>query len=295
MTDDHRQRRESSDELLDDGQGEHKQNQPNPQHGNQAAEQLNEAIQQKGGPKKTGSFGTPADQRGGGGQQAQQPTPNPFRGNEPNQQAPKQQSPERQAGAPPRGSADKPKSQSGDSSAQQKVRDDDAQQKMQEAKQQLEEYDNTPEEEYKKRLEQQDISLEEAERIVDTVILQNQRYREVVNVYKDIDATFQTRTMADQERVQQTVESLNPQYNQTMNMAIAKGNLATSLVRLGDQVFASYDQDAQAYYKSEKDINDTRQWIENINEKLFQLLNRKLREFDVKVQLAVSDGYADVF
>lgn len=299
MTDQHQQRRAQSDELLDGQPGGEQTNQGSGVDG--ARENVEEFLSNKGH-KRTGSFSAAPGEHPQSGpnnrqkQQSRQPqqpnpgtTPNPF------QSPPEAQQPERPK---QRGGQQRQVQREAEQPAEGRQTSEDMEQKdyqkqMEEAEEQIEQFDQTPEQRYKERLEAYDMTMREAEKIIDQVIVKNMPFRQKVNLFKDITAVFQTRNMAEQERVQADIERLGPEYRQTMNMATAKGNLAASLVQYNDRVFISDVENSP--YKTRDDIEETRRWIEGLNQKLFSVLSRKLSEFDVRVNVALSEGYDEAF
>lgn len=179
--------------------------------------------------------------------------------------------------APDDPQADTPKAESGADSLEEQLK---------QAQEQLDLTMMSPEERYKKRLEMNDISLKEAREVIDCVVVQMRPWREPYEIGKGTTVVFQTRTPKDTERLQKIMEETEPKYAATRDYESAKYNIAASIVKYGEHTFER---------KTEQDFRKILEWLQKIPNPLFTLLNKKLWEFDRKIDLIFQDGYLENF
>lgn len=157
--------------------------------------------------------------------------------------------------------------------------------KIRETEKKIEKQKESPEMQYKQKLENNDIPLEEAEHIIDTVLLREKPYTEQFQLYKGLTATFRTRNEMNMEQMYAKLESRQPRFPDTKSMVLAKWNLATSLAEYRGRTFPP-DEDG---------VIDAAEQIEELNYQVFDLLTRKLQEFNDKINTVFSEGYLDAF
>lgn len=143
-----------------------------------------------------------------------------------------------------------------------------------------------PQQRYLKILEREKISLEEARKIINTVVVDLGRHTERVQLTKQHSAVFQTRQQEDIERIHEVLEKELPHFEATVNTHISTHNLAASLVRYGKKEFPRETDD---------DFRAILTWIAKLPQPTYVLLNRKLIAFDRKVNVVFSEGYLENF
>jgi hypothetical protein len=144
----------------------------------------------------------------------------------------------------------------------------------------------SPEARYRKVLERNDITINEARKIIDCVIVQLEPYEERVPLTKNVSVVFRTRAQVDESRLTRLIEELQPRYNMTIDHTIRVQNLAASLVRYGKKEFT---------HETDGDIREIVAWLQGIPNPTFGLLATKLYEFDRKLDLVFQEGYLENF
>ena len=139
-----------------------------------------------------------------------------------------------------------------------------------------------PEKTYQERLKEHGISIEEARKIVDTIITKGV-YARSYQITSTTSVTFRSRGLHDQERTQNVLEEQEPQFMGTVNMIMAKYNLAASLVELAGQKF------------EEEDFNKALKFVERLPHVLFNVLIAKLSLFDELVLTVMDEGAIENF
>lgn len=153
------------------------------------------------------------------------------------------------------------------------------------ARAQLEELEATPAERYKKLLKEEGISEVEARRIIDKIVVELKPYAETFELNDKVSVTFRTRTQADQQRINEVLETMQPQYRMTIQSEVSKHNLACSLMRYGDTKFTRDDEGVAKAIK----------WLTSIPTPVFVLLQNKLYQFDRKIDAVFQEGYIENF
>lgn len=143
-----------------------------------------------------------------------------------------------------------------------------------------------PEKRYLKRLELEGIPIEEARKIIDTIVVQLGQYRERVPLIKSVSVDLQTRTTRDQGRLAGIIESRQPRYNMTFDHIVQLQNIAASLVRYGSKEFPR---------ETEQDLEAIVEWLEELPIPMFYLLIEKVRDFDRKIGVVFQEGYLENF
>jgi len=170
--------------------------------------------------------------------------------------------------------------------AKKEVKKDTLELQLDEAQAQLDLTMLTPEERYKKQLEKAEITLQEAQKIIDCVMIQMRPWRESYKVGKNTRVTFQTRMPADTERLHRAMEDLDPKFATTRDYENARYNLAASVVRYGSREFER---------ETEEDIGAIVEWLRHVPNPLFTILTKRLWEFDRKIDIIFQDGYTENF
>lgn len=143
-----------------------------------------------------------------------------------------------------------------------------------------------PEARYRARLEMEGIPLEDARKIIDTVVVQLGQYRERVSLLKTVTIELQTRKAKDQAMLANVVEVRQPRYNMTFDYIVQLQNVAASLVRYGSKEFPR---------ETKKDMEDMIEWLEELPVPIFYLLVEKIRSFDNKIATVFQEGYLENF
>lgn len=138
-----------------------------------------------------------------------------------------------------------------------------------------EEVGRLPELTYEEKLEQHDISLEEALNIISKIV-DDGFYERTYQLTRKVPVVFRTREARDQERTLHSIEAVNPRFPATVSGIVSKHNLAVSMVEFKDQDFRK------------KSLDDRLKFIERMPEVLFRALASKLAKFD-RLMLDVLD------
>lgn len=141
-----------------------------------------------------------------------------------------------------------------------------------------------PEKSYEERLREHHITLEDAHRIVDTIMTKGV-YEKTYPLTSKSSVTFRSRNLQDQERTQAMLEEQVPQFMGTVNMIMAKHNLAASLVDLAGTKFGEGDQEIAKALK----------FVSKLPHVLFNVLITKLAHFDELVLTVMDEGAIENF
>lgn len=151
----------------------------------------------------------------------------------------------------------------------------------------------TPIEDYQEYLKEQGISLDEAQDIVDSLFTQGY-YEEPVPLTKRIKAILRTREHGDTLRLQMALELHRPVYSHVLEEITARYNMAASLTRFGDKVFAHPDRDTDKE-EVEKLFDERLKFVERMADPAFYKLSTLLARFDRKVAAVMREGVAENF
>ena len=144
------------------------------------------------------------------------------------------------------------------------------------------EVSEAPSKTYQERLREHKISMKEAQEIVD-VIMTKGVYEKTYPLTSKTNVTFRSRDVGDQERTQDTLEEQTPQFMGTVNMIMAKYNLAASLVELASHKFG------------EDDFDKALEFVGQLPHVLFNVLVAKLSMFDELVLTVMDEGAIENF
>jgi hypothetical protein len=147
---------------------------------------------------------------------------------------------------------------------------------------------------YEEILKEADISVEEAQVIVDDILMKGY-YEETYKVTNRISVTLRTRSHADFIRYHLALEANNPKFMDEMQEIALRFFLAGSLVRLGDTVFNHPDRDKATDDQLHDAFDKRLRWIEKQPERVIALLADKLNKFDKKVAVVMSEGVVENF
>lgn len=157
---------------------------------------------------------------------------------------------------------------------------------LENAKTELERLQMSPEERYRQILEDRGIELFEAQKILDCIIVQLKPYQERVPLTDSLHVVFKTRTQGDQDRLNRVLEGMSPKYRATMDSEVARQHLVSSIVSYGGRSFSRED---------DEEIEEVVKWVTDIPQPAFILLQRKLYEFDRKIDAVFQEGYIENF
>ncbi|RLI87362.1 MAG: hypothetical protein DRP01_02035 [Archaeoglobales archaeon] len=156
---------------------------------------------------------------------------------------------------------------------------DDLEQRLVE---QIRNIDAAPELSYEQRLSRLGVGLEEAAKIVDTILSQGHYEREFT-IGRRHSVTFRTRGVEDQERLQESIENQVPRYALTVNEMTARHNIAGSLAEFGGKRYTA-DEFKKAYAATGK-----------MSLAVFNALVERLARFDRIMYTVLSEGAVENF
>lgn len=142
--------------------------------------------------------------------------------------------------------------------------------------------EDAPELTYVDRITKHNISLEKAEEIVDSMIVDGY-YEETYAVTQKYNVTFRTRTLEDQNRIMERIEVLRPQYPTTLSNIVAQYNVASSLVHFRDIDFTTTDFERKL------------DWVRKCPDAVIRALATKLNQFDGMITDVMSEGAIENF
>jgi len=145
---------------------------------------------------------------------------------------------------------------------------------------------------YKEILKEAKIDLNEAMGIVDD-ILSNGYYEETLIITKSVSVTFRTRTQSDFLRYYRALEMYSTRYQDELQEIARRYCLAGSLVRFGKQEFKHTDKPRSD--EAAKLFDVRLEWIEDQSDRIINLLELKLHQFDSKVMTVMSEGVVENF
>ena len=146
----------------------------------------------------------------------------------------------------------------------------------------IEKVEGAPELSYEEKLEQHGISKEEAEKIIDALMVEGE-YRKTYQITPKYHVTYRTRLMEDQNRALGAIEDQGPQYPTSVGNIIAENNLAASIVTFRDLDF------------TEKSIKDRLTWVRKLPDTVARLLANKLAKFDEMIMDVLDEGAIENF
>lgn len=146
----------------------------------------------------------------------------------------------------------------------------------------IEQVNKAPEKTYQERLREHKITPEEARKIVDAIMTKGV-YEKTYPLTSKTEVIFRSRDLSDQERTQNYLEEQQPQFMGTVNMIMAKHNLAASLVALGNHTF------------KEDEFDKAFEFVARLPHVLFNVLVAKLSMFDELVLTVMDEGAIENF
>lgn len=143
-----------------------------------------------------------------------------------------------------------------------------------------------PKEKYLKRLEELQVSKEQAAQIIDAMITQG-AYEETVAITKKLSVRFRTRGQDAAERLNRVLNIENPQFTGSVYSTIAVQNMASSLVQYGPYKF---DPSTEEGFKVVMEYIRTK-----IPQPVYSVLVTKLSKFDEKLAAVMTEGCVENF
>lgn len=147
----------------------------------------------------------------------------------------------------------------------------------------IESVQQAPELTYEDSLAKVDVTLPEAEAIIDAMMVQGE-FRKTYKLTSKYSVTFKSRKMEDQNRALNVIESKNPKYPSTVGNIVAEYNLAASIVRFRDIDFAD-----------DMSMMDRVKWVRNLPDTIASLLALKLSAFDRMLLTVLDEGSIENF
>lgn len=146
----------------------------------------------------------------------------------------------------------------------------------------IEKVEAAPELTYEEKLKRHGVTKEEAEKIIDALMVDG-IYQKTYAITKKYDVTFRTRLMEDQNRALDAIEFKGPQYPTTVGNIVAGQNLAASIVKFRDIDFA------------EVKIKERIEWVQKLPDTVARLLANKLAKFDQLILDVLDEGAIENF
>lgn len=146
----------------------------------------------------------------------------------------------------------------------------------------IEKVREAPELTYEGRLQRHGVTKEEAEKIIDAMMIKGE-YRKTYQITPKYNVTFKTRLLEDQNRALDVIEVKSPQYPSTVGNIVAEQNLASSIIRFRDIDF------------SEKDIKVRLEWVRKLPDTVARILANKLSKFDELIMDVLDEGAIENF
>lgn len=146
----------------------------------------------------------------------------------------------------------------------------------------IEGLESAPELRYEDKIAVHGITLEKAEEIIDSMIVDG-FYEETYALTKKYAVTLRTRTLEDQNRIMERIEVLKPHYPSTLSNLVAQYNVASSLVQFKGIKFLDMK------------FNDRLDWVRKCPDSVVRALAMKLNKFDSMITDVMSDGAIENF
>ena len=155
---------------------------------------------------------------------------------------------------------------------------------LQEMLDNLEEPRKTPRQIWEEELEFEDMTQEEAAKILDGIIT-NGMYEESYRM-GNLVVRLRTRTTSDADRVVESIQDFKPETSGTLSHLIARMNVAASISQFGDRKFNFSPATDGNQDLLEEEFTERYRFITRIPAQIFFSLTQVLERFDRRVQLA---------
>jgi len=133
---------------------------------------------------------------------------------------------------------------------------------------------------YQETLRRYNLTEEDAWRIIDTIMVRNERYQETIWLLdKRLPVVFQTQLVDDFDLLDEVLENRKPHYYAGLTSTQWRHYLAASIVRYGTKEFSMKTMDDYEHRVS---------WVNSLQEPVFQLLLNELSDFNKKIQAMIT-------
>jgi len=150
-----------------------------------------------------------------------------------------------------------------------------------------------PIENYRKYLEEHEITEDEAARIVDD-LMTNGYYEEEIPITRRVSLRLRTREQRDVIRVQLAMQVQRPLFTDTMNELVSRYNLAASLVAYNGKEYY-FPGPTDSPERVDQLFDDRLKVVEKLASAVFSRLTVSLARFDRKVLAVMREGVAENF
>jgi len=147
----------------------------------------------------------------------------------------------------------------------------------------IESVEKAPELTYVGRLDAIGLSREDAEEIIDAMLVKGE-FRKTYQITKKHSVTFRSRILEDQNRALDVIEVKNPQYPSTVGNIVSECNLAASIVQFRDIEFAD-----------DMPIAKRLEWTRKLPDTVATILASKLSKFDNMLMTVLDEGAIENF
>lgn len=147
---------------------------------------------------------------------------------------------------------------------------------------------------YEEMLADNDIEVEKARHIVDSILSQG-HYQEAYRITSDTSLTLRTRQQSDYMRYLQALEDSNPRFIDEQNDLQMRYFLAASLVSFKGIEYSNIVPTATNKIECDEAFYKRLEWVNNAPERVVHLMATKLNKFDRMVQLVMTEGVVENF
>lgn len=144
--------------------------------------------------------------------------------------------------------------------------------------------DKTP---WQREIEKAGLSPSDARVILDTIILRGEPYRKRFKIYRDVYATFQSRSFEALDQELWFAEKQRPHFDQTLRTIRTRHQLAQMLYALGDQKNPDVYED--------EELKDRLIRVNTMDHTYVSLLVRKMYKFQSQIEAAFTPGFEKHF
>jgi|MudIll2142460700_1097286.scaffolds.fasta_scaffold00022_26 hypothetical protein len=150
-----------------------------------------------------------------------------------------------------------------------------------------------PVEDYRKYLEEHDISEEDAARIVDDLMTKGY-YEEEIPITRRVSMKLRTREQRDVVRVQLAMQVQRPLFQDSMSELVSRYNLAASLAAYNGKEYY-FPGPTDSLERVDELFDERLKVVEKLAAAVFSRLTMSLAKFDRKVLAVMREGVAENF
>ncbi len=133
---------------------------------------------------------------------------------------------------------------------------------------------------YNEMLRRWNMTEDEAFKIVDTLLVQDKRYRETVWLLKDkLPVVFQTQLVDDFDILEGVLGAPTPVWREVMSRNQWRHFIAAGVIQYKDRVFSSTTVD---------DYQERVSWVSSLQDPVFQMLTNELSLFNNKINMMLT-------